>query len=496
MRVVVAGLLSAALAATCMTAASTAFAQDSAPALPAPAPAAPQPASQRPSDPAPDAPSQDDASVARALREVAPYASQWDAVGRDIASLTTYTEGLASTRRQYRAWESLIAPALAEQTARAESLASRVQELAASEAATAAALEQAQLRKAAQERTVGALARLLYTQPAPELSAVEQILEGEDLRAFDRQNLVSDVLEANMAELQAVVAEVTALETQLADTRAQLQTSRDELVSAAQRRDQLADVRGVIEQSLAAIEADTGRATAEINAIRAAEEARLKAEAAAAAAAAAAAEAAAAAAAASGSVGGARPTGGGAPAQSQGGDFSGRLPAYIPFRNEFLTYGLKYRVEPGLLAAIASQESNFNPWAGCSTSGGGGKGIMQLENQPQYCGPDAVGASVERAAIMLAGYYNRSKSWTAAIFAYNNGPGLMDEWVQYGSDKATLLSVLAAYYNKQPYASPGPYQGYPSWGDWRARVAYNYAAPNPDPGFRSATQKWLIYRQG
>jgi hypothetical protein len=97
---------------------------------------------------------------------------------------------------------------------------------------------------------------------------------------------------------------------------------------------------------------------------------------------------------------------------------------------------------------------------------------------------------------MLAGYYNRSGSWTAAVFAYNNGPGLMDEWVAYSGNPSQLLSVLAAYYDRQPYASAGPYRGYSSWGAWRARVAYSYAAPTPLPGFHSATEKWLLYRQG
>ena len=82
------------------------------------------------------------------------------------------------------------------------------------------------------------------------------------------------------------------------------------------------------------------------------------------------------------------------------------------------------------------------------------------------------------------------------MFAFNNGPGLMDEWLRYSGDSGKIISVLAEHYDRQPFASHGSTSGYASWGQWRARVAYSYAADQPLPGFRSATKSWLHYRQG
>ena len=89
--------------------------------------------------------------------------------------------------------------------------------------------------------------------------------------------------------------------------------------------------------------------------------------------------------------------------QSRHGDgtLSMWLPVSVPYRGSFLKYGARLRVEPALLAGIALQESSFDPWAGCDRAGAG-KGIMQIEDQPQFCGPGGVDASIERAAKMLA----------------------------------------------------------------------------------------------
>lgn len=425
-------------------------------------------------------------SVSDVVSAVTAYSSGWGSVSPDIASLSVFTEQLINARRQYQSWLDVLQPAAEAVQAKVEALTGQVQQLQALEARTAAELAVAQSQQAEQERVVGALARLLYQQPAPEWNAVEQLLEGADLRSFDRHDLVSQVLTANTAELEAVKQQVVSLQDRLATTRSDLARDSAELASATQQRDGITGQVAVVRAALVAIEEDQQRANTVIDQLRAEEEARIQAQAAAA--------AAAAAASAAGESGSARPRGGGEPAHSTD-SFSAQLPASIPYRDAFLTYGLRYRVEPALLAAIASQESGFNPWAGCDRAGAG-KGIMQHENQSAYCGPGAVAASVEKSAIMLASYYNRSNSWTAAIFAYNNGPGLMDEWVQYSADKEQIIRVLADYYNRQPYASPGPTQGYGSWGEWRAHIAYNYAAPNPGPGFHSVTQKWLIYRQG
>ena len=180
--------------------------------------------------------------------------------------------------------------------------------------------------------------------------------------------------------------------------------------------------------------------------------------------------------------------------------WSGNLPANTPFRDVFLAVGTRWGVEPALLAAIAAQESNFNPDANCQPGASPyvGKGIMQHEGQAAYCGAAKVYASVEKSAQMISGYKRTSGSWIAAIFAYNNGPGLMDEWMAYRHDPPTLIRVLTDYYNawyvRNGYGNPGPKGGYSTWGEWRAWVAYGYASPSPPDGFRSATQKWFAWR--
>lgn len=441
----------------------------------------------------------DEPSVEGVLAEVAPYQSTWATLPRDIASLTSFTDTLRTTQRQYRAWSSVLSPQLDLLRAEVAGLTQALADQKSDEAALAAALAAETGRQQIQEREVGSWARLLYQQPSPDLTAVAQMMEGEDLRAFERQNLVTNVLASNAAELERIIAKVEALTSQLAHKRVEIEETTGRLTGTTAERDAVAAKQAVVDSGLNAIAADLDSAAGEIDRIKKAEEARIRAAAAAAAKAEARARAEAAAReqaakAAAGSVGTAQPTGGGVPARGSG-DFSARLPASIPYRDTFLTYGLRYRVEPALLAAIAAQESGFNAWAGCDRAGGG-KGLMQHEGQSKYCGPAAVPASVETSAIMLARYYNSSGSWNAAVFAYNNGPGLMDEWVRYSGDRNRLLSVLATHYNAQPYASPGPKAGYPTWGAWRAAVAYSYASPQPLPGFRSATQTWLIYRQG
>lgn len=424
-------------------------------------------------------------SVAEVLESVAPFGSRYDSVERSLSGLSAYTDELTRVQARYRVWRDVLSPERASFETKAAELTAKVAALQAEAASLQTALDNAKALQVIQEREVGGLARLLYQQPAPELAALEQVMDGENLRAFDNQNLVTSVLTSSTGELERIIASVQFLTTELATKQGEVIKTTSELGRTNQRRDQLAAAEKVVTDSLAAIDSDLKRAAdASAEILRAQEEALRKA----------AEEAAAAASLASAPpVGGAAPTGGGSPAAPTG-DFSAALPASIPYRDVFITYGVKYNVEPALLAAIAKQESNFDPWAGCF--GGGGKGIMQHEYQSKFCGRDAVPASIEKAAIMLAGYYNRTGSWTAAVFAYNNGPGLMDEWVQYSGNPSQLISVLAAFYNRQSYARSGSYQGYPTWGDWRARVAYSYAAPTPLPGFHSATQKWLQYRLG
>jgi peptidoglycan hydrolase CwlO-like protein len=425
------------------------------------------------------------------------------------AAETSYTSRLSEVPRTIPAMTDLIVELQPRRDALAARLASVQAQLAAAQAqavqaqaqhdsaqgrvtALTAAVQAAQARQAAQEQVVGALARLLYQQPSPELTAVEQLIGGEDLRAFEGQGMVTDVLQANTNELEQIKAEVAALTEQLAAAQADLEAATGRLQTAAAAVATASASQASVAGSLSAMDADLTGAQAAVQQIQAEQEAAYAA--AVAAAQKAAQQAARAAQPAPQRPGGSAPPVVAAPPMTAPpAGFSMRLPTWVPFRDVFLSVGQQYGVEPALLAAIAQQESNFNPDAGCSKAGAG-KGIMQHENQPAYCGVAGVPMSVARAAQMLSGYYGRFRSWPAAIFAYNNGPGLAPVWIANQGDPAAMIAALTAYYDASPWATPGPVRGYSSWGAWRARVAYSYAAAPPLPGFRSATATWMAMR--
>jgi soluble lytic murein transglycosylase-like protein len=440
------------------------------------------------------------------------YVSAFDEVPRTIPAMTDLITVLQPQRDAFAARLPQVQERLAaarRQAAEAERTVAaaqvRITELTGS-------LEVAEAERAAQEQVVGGLARLLYQQPSPQLKAVEQLIGGEDLRAFDNRGMVTDVLQANTNELERIRERIAGLQADLARTRTALATAQGALAQATAEVGSAAAAQEQVVASLAALDRDLAAAQAAVVQIQAEQEAAF-------AAALAAAEAAARAAAPAPAPAPAAPAPAPAPAApapapapakpapapaapapvpakppaKAPAGFSMNLPATIPFRQVFLSVGQQYGVEPALLAAIARQESNFDPNAGCSRPAGG-KGIMQHENQAAYCGAAAVPVSVAKSAQMLAGYYGRFRSWTAAIFAYNNGPGLAPVWLAHQNDPATMIAVLTKHYDASPWATPGPVRGYPSWGAWRARVAYSYAAAPPLPGFRSATATWLALR--
>ncbi len=103
---------------------------------------------------------------------------------------------------------------------------------------------------------------------------------------------------------------------------------------------------------------------------------------------------------------------------------SARVAAGTPYANLFQTASAKYGVSADLLAAVAKQESGYNPRA---TSAAGAQGLMQLmPGTAQGLGvTDAYDPSqaVDGAARLLKGLLDRFGSTDLALAAYNAGPG-------------------------------------------------------------------------
>jgi hypothetical protein len=107
----------------------------------------------------------------------------------------------------------------------------------------------------------------------------------------------------------------------------------------------------------------------------------------------------------------------------QAGSAGGGSLAGVPYADLFVTAGSRHGVDPSLLAAVAQQESNFNPRA---VSGAGAQGLMQF--MPGTAGGLGVNAfdpasAVDGAARYLGQLTRQFGSTELALAAYNAGPG-------------------------------------------------------------------------
>lgn len=112
------------------------------------------------------------------------------------------------------------------------------------------------------------------------------------------------------------------------------------------------------------------------------------------------------------------------PMQSQG-----NLPQWVPqnFQNPILQAAGQYGVPPAVLAAMARQESSFNPQAiGPMTKYGQAHGPWQFLSgtgkQYGITNPYDITQSANAAAKMLKENYEKFGTWDQAVMAHHGGP--------------------------------------------------------------------------
>jgi cell wall-associated NlpC family hydrolase len=107
-----------------------------------------------------------------------------------------------------------------------------------------------------------------------------------------------------------------------------------------------------------------------------------------------------------------------------------RVAAGTPYSELFEAAAQKYGVSPTLLAAVARQESGFDPTA---TSPAGAQGLMQLMPATArglgVSNPFDPAQAVDGAARLLSSLLDRFGSTPLALAAYNAGPGAV---LRYG----------------------------------------------------------------
>ena len=108
---------------------------------------------------------------------------------------------------------------------------------------------------------------------------------------------------------------------------------------------------------------------------------------------------------------------------------SGTLPAGTPYADLFAKAGAAHHLDPALLAAVAKQESGFDPNA---TSPAGAQGLMQLmpatAKSLGVTDPFDPAQAVEGAAKLLDQLLTRFGQVELALAAYNAGPGAVQRY--------------------------------------------------------------------
>lgn len=98
----------------------------------------------------------------------------------------------------------------------------------------------------------------------------------------------------------------------------------------------------------------------------------------------------------------------------------------VPYAELFNAAGAKYGVSPRLLASVAKVESSFDPKA---VSSAGAVGLMQFmpgTAQSMGVNPTDPASSVDGAARMLSGLFEKYHTAGQALAAYNAGAGWLD----------------------------------------------------------------------
>jgi len=125
---------------------------------------------------------------------------------------------------------------------------------------------------------------------------------------------------------------------------------------------------------------------------------------------------------------------------------AGSLPGGVPFAGQFERASNKYGVDATLLAAVAKQESGFNPRA---VSSAGAQGLMQL--MPSTAAGLGVqnsfdpGQAVDGAARLLRDLMREFGRTDLALAAYNAGPGAVHRYdgiPPYPETRNYVTSVL------------------------------------------------------
>ena len=127
---------------------------------------------------------------------------------------------------------------------------------------------------------------------------------------------------------------------------------------------------------------------------------------------------------------------------------SGEVPATTPYADLFQRAGAAHQVAPALLAAVARQESGFDPLA---VSPAGAQGLMQLmPGTAEGLGvsdPFDPAQSIDGAARLLDDLMGRFGSVELALAAYNAGPGAVLRYQgipPYPETRAYVSSIMSS----------------------------------------------------